>query len=96
MYERILQQMRDMIRTNAYIMTIHAEEEMDDEDLSIFDVERILLTGEIIERQRETGTAESKYRIRGKTVGENEGEVIGKISLTDKLVIITIYTDDSE
>ena len=88
--------MREMIRTNTYIMTIHAEEEMHDEDLSIFDVERIILTGEIIERQRETETAESKYRIRGKTVGEKEGEVIGKISLTGKLVIITIYTDAAE
>lgn len=92
MYERILHQMREMVRTNAYIMTIHAEEEMHDEDLSIFDVECIILTGAIIERQRETETAEAKYRIQGKTVGETEGEVIGKISLTGKLVIVTIYT----
>ena len=73
-------------------MTLHAEEEMHDEDLSISDVERIILTGEIVERQRDTDTAESKYRIRGETVGRTEGELIGKISLTSKLVIITLYT----
>lgn len=47
MYEQILQQMREMIRTNTYIMTVHAEEEMQDEDLSIFDIERIILTGRL-------------------------------------------------
>ena len=38
-------------------MTLHAEEEMDDDGLSIFDVERALLTGEIIERQKDYQTA---------------------------------------
>jgi hypothetical protein len=43
MYERVLRQMREKIRTRQYVMTLHAEEEMNDDDLSIFDVERVIL-----------------------------------------------------
>jgi len=39
-------------------MTLHAEEEMDDDNLSIFDVERGILTGRIIERQQDRDTEE--------------------------------------
>ncbi len=52
MFERILKQMQEKIRTRQYIMTLHAEEEMDDDELTIFDVERAILTGKIIERQK--------------------------------------------
>jgi hypothetical protein len=41
MYDRILNRMREAIRTRNYVMTLHAEEEMNDDNLSIFDVERI-------------------------------------------------------
>jgi len=39
-------------------MTLHAEEEMVDDKLSIFDVERTILTGKIIERQKDHVTKE--------------------------------------
>ncbi len=40
MYERILKRMREKIRTRRYVMTLHAEEEMYDDGLTIFDIER--------------------------------------------------------
>jgi hypothetical protein len=58
MYDRVMRQMREKIRTRQYVMTIHAEEEMADDDLSIFDVERVVLTGNIVERQQDQDTAE--------------------------------------
>jgi hypothetical protein len=58
MYDRILKQMREKIRTRQYVMTIHAEEEMAGDNLSIFDVERVVLTGSIVERQKDQDTAE--------------------------------------
>ena len=54
-HDRVLIQMREAIRTRNYIMTLHAEEEMADDDLSIFDIERIILTGRIVERQKKNG-----------------------------------------
>ncbi len=58
MFERILNQMREKVRALQYVMTIHAEEEMDNDDLSIFDIEHAILTGQIIERQEDAETGE--------------------------------------
>jgi len=91
MFKRILKSMREKIRTNQYVMTLHAEEEMNDDQLSIYDVESVILNGEILERQKDPITAEWKYRIKGKTIDGVDVEVITKISPTGKLVIITVY-----
>jgi len=72
-------------------MTLHAEEEMNDDNLTIYDIEQSILTGEIMERQKDQVTAELKYRIRGTSEDGIEVEVIAKLSLMEKLVIITVY-----
>jgi hypothetical protein len=36
--------MRDLIRSLDYVMTIHGEEEMENDDLSILDLENAVLT----------------------------------------------------
>ena len=91
MYHRVLNQMRDKIRSRQYVMTIHAEEEMADDSLSIFDVERVVLTGHIVERQKDQDTAEWKYLVEGETITGNLAMLVAKISVTGKLVIITVY-----
>lgn len=72
-------------------MTHHARKEMNDDSLTVYDVESGILTGDIIERQRDRVTAEWKYRIRGETLTGDDIEVIAKLSTTSKLVIITVY-----
>ncbi|PIV40798.1 MAG: hypothetical protein COZ31_02800 [Nitrospirae bacterium CG_4_10_14_3_um_filter_44_29] len=91
MFDRILKEMRDKIRSLEYIMSIHGEEEMNNDSLSIYDVEHCILTGKILERQRDKVTSEWKYRIKGKSLFGGEVEVIAKIGPTGKLVIITVY-----
>jgi hypothetical protein len=97
MFDVILKRMREAVREGRYITTIHADEEMDEDDLTILDVENGILTGEILERQKDHLTGEWKYRIRGNTSkGTNRIEVIAKLSLTGRLVIITVYAIWSE
>ena len=91
MYSRILHRMREKVRRNEYVMTLHARKEMNDDDYSIFDVERGILSGEILEQQKDQETAERKYRIRGKTITDADIELICKLGPTSKLVIITVY-----
>ncbi len=91
MFSRTLQQMRDKIRMRRYVMTLHAEEEMSDDALTIFDIEEVILTGAIIERQKDRQTAEWKYLVKGATLTENKAVVVAKLSPTGKLVIITVY-----
>ena len=91
MFERILKPMRERVRSRQYVMTRHARKEMNDDGLTIYDIERGILTGKILERQRDIATDEWKYRIRGKTVGPLQVEVVAKLSPAGKLVIITVY-----
>lgn len=70
MFDRILKTMRDKVRTREYVMTLHAEEEMDADGLSIYDVENALLTGKIMGRQagrtrasRSTWSAVARWRV---------------------------------
>ncbi len=91
MLKRILDQMKDKIRRRLYVMTLHAEEEMNEDGLTIYDVESSILTGEILERQKDRVTSEWKYRISGHAVSGGKVEVIVKLSPTGKLVIITVY-----
>jgi len=72
-------------------MTRHAEEEMDEDGLSIYDVENCLLTGEIEERQRDNQTGEWKYRICGESINGESTKVIVKVGPAGKLIIITVY-----
>jgi hypothetical protein len=91
MFNRILVQMRTKVRRREHLMTHHARKEMNDDGLAVYDVESGILTGNIIERQRDRITAEWKYRIRGETLIGDGIEVIAKLSPTSKLVIITVY-----
>jgi hypothetical protein len=62
MFEKIRDKMREKIRSLEYVVTIHAEEEMANDGLTVFDVENGVLTGEILERQ-DIETGEWKYLI---------------------------------
>ncbi len=91
MFERALQQMCERLRARQYVMTLHAEEEMNDDDLSIFDIENSILTGRIVERQKDHDTGEWKCLIQGRTLADAEIVVVAKLSLTGTMVIITVY-----
>ena len=86
--------MRDKIQRRQYVVTVHADEEMDEDDLSIFDVENAILTGEIIERQRDRKTKEVKYLVRGQTADARQLLVaVTKFGRSGTLVILTVYVE---
>jgi hypothetical protein len=91
MFEQALRQMRDKIRARHYVMTLHAEDEMNDDGLTIFDIERGILTGAVLERQIDPESSEFKYVVAGRTIAGDPITVVGKFSPTNKLVIITVY-----
>jgi hypothetical protein len=85
--------MREKVRSRQYIMSLHAMEEMEDDELSIFDIESCVLTGQIIERQKDAASAEWKYIVRGQALSGELIITVGKLSITGKLVLITVYRD---
>ncbi len=91
MFDRILRRMRELIRTSRYVMTIHAVEEMEADRLTLFDVEHCILTGEIVQRQKDRETDEWKYLVEGQTLTDDKAMLVAKMGPTGKLVILTVY-----
>ena len=85
--------MREKIRTRQYVMTIHAAEEMDEDGMTIFDVESIVLSGNIVERQKDSSTGEWKYLIKGETLADSSAIVVAKLSPIGKLVFLTVFCE---
>lgn len=82
---------RQLIRTLSYVVSTHAAEELEDDDLSILDLENVVLTGQIQERQRDVKTREVKYVIAGNTLDGSLAEAVVKVGFGGKLVVITVY-----
>jgi hypothetical protein len=93
MYDRVLKRMRELVRGRKYVMTAHAEDEMNTDGLAIYDVESVVLAGQILERQRDRASAEWKYLISGQSLGGDGIIVVAKLSPTGKLVFITIFKE---
>ena len=93
MYDAELTRIRELIRARRYVMTLHAEDEMDADGLTIFDVEGIILTGQIAERQHDRQPDEWKYLVRGQALDGTIVTVVTKFGATDKLVLITVFCE---
>ena len=85
--------MRGLVRRGLYVMTTHADEEADADDLSVFDVESAILTGKIVERQKESETGEWKYVISGEVDGKPLS-VVAKFGTSGQMLyILTVYAE---
>ena len=50
MARQVIDRLRAKIRDGQYLVPFHAANELDDDEISILDVENIILTGDIIQR----------------------------------------------
>lgn len=86
-----MSRLRDLIRSLNYAVSIHAAEELDDDNLTVLDLENIILTGAIAERQRDRHTREVKYIVRGHTLGDVPAEAVVKLAPDGTLFVLTVY-----
>ena len=94
MFERILNQLKEKVRTRQYVMTLHANEEMEEDELTIFDVESVVLSGSIIERQKDIVSGEWKYLVKGEALSGKPVITVTKISPTGKMIFVTVYREE--
>ena len=72
-------------------MTVHAIEEMAEDDLDILDVEQVVLNGQVVRREKDDPRG-TKYVIEGlATDGETSVGVVGRFQGSERYLIITIY-----
>lgn len=85
-----IRDIRERIRTKNYEFTGHAEEEREDDDLSVSDLRGVLLTGRVI-RILTDDPRGNRHVVRGKTQDEREIEVVCRFLASEKLRILTVY-----
>ena len=59
--------------------------------MSIVDLENIILTGHIVEKQKDRETNETKIVIHGSTLDGREAQAVVKVGLEGSLYVITVY-----
>ena len=72
-------------------MTVHAVEEMAEDDLDMLDIEEAVLNGRVVRRQQQRSTA-AKIQSRGLALdGEKVVGVVGRFNSKSRFLIITVY-----
>ena len=91
MPRRVIDRIRDAIRTGDYDMTYHAVEEMAEDELGILDIESVFLSGKVIRRERDDPRG-IKYVLRGMARSRAISiGVVGRFKETGIFLIITVY-----
>lgn len=88
----ILNIIRQCIRDGLYYLTEHAVAEADEDDLEIYDVENVLLSGNI----RKTWPREKKFEIMGSTLDGRVACAVCRLTPGGKVRIITVYEEKSK
>lgn len=91
MYEKILQLLRDAIEIQSIILTPHAQEQMNEDDLLTFDLEHCVLVGTIVERQWDDSFKEWKYLVEGVSTDQEPMMAVVKPDENKQIVFITTY-----
>jgi hypothetical protein len=94
MFERELKRFRALVRNRQYVLTVHALEEMGEDEVFAEDIEQVILTGQIVERQVDRATRERKYVLTGMDLAGEPVGVVLKLGSTGKAVILTVYREE--
>jgi hypothetical protein len=90
-----LREIRERIRTKNYELTGHAEEEREDDDLTIADLQGTILTGRVAQILTNDPRG-NRYVVRGKSQDGRTIEVVCRFLTSGKLRILTVYALEEE
>jgi hypothetical protein len=91
MFDEVLKLMRDTALAGRVYLTIHANRELKDDDLTVGDVINCLMTGEIVEQQFDDDWQEEKYVIYGDARNNDEMAVTAKLGYNKTTIVITVF-----
>ena len=91
MFERELRRFRHAVRTEQYDLRLHALEELEADGFSVRDLESCVLTGLIVERQRDFRTGEWKYVIAGSALDGSSVTLVAKWIATGRMIVLTVF-----
>jgi hypothetical protein len=88
---RLIDRIREKIRLREYDMTVHAMEEMAEDNLDVLDVEHVVLNGQVVKRTKRDPRG-IKYTIEGLALdSEKIVGVVGRFQTSERFLVITVY-----
>ena len=91
MPHRLIERIRQKILLRDYDFTIHATEEMAEDDLDVLDIEHAVLNGQVVRRHKHDPRG-TKYTIQGLALdGERVVGLVGRFHAVNRFLIITVY-----
>lgn len=91
MEKNILRKIRALVLAGRVFVSVHARKELREDDLSSFDLENVLATGFVAERQRDAHTGEGKLLVEGTALDGSFVAAVVKLTEVDTLYVITVY-----
>lgn len=91
--KRAIDKLRSHIRDQKYLISIHANKEMSNDELNAIDVENAILTGKIVKRLTRDPRG-TRYEVVGKSSDGRDIAVVCRDLETGWLTIITVYALD--
>lgn len=91
MYLRILQQIQALVRQGDYVLSVHVENELEDDRFTDQDLEAAILNGGIVRRERDA-IGRPKYVIEGDALdGRGLTAVVQPFQTRQLVVIVAVY-----
>ena len=91
MYPRILQQIQTLVRQGDYVLSIHVENELINDDFTEQDLEAAILSGRIVRRERDA-IGRPKYIVEGTALdGRGLTAVVQPFQTRQLVVMATVY-----
>ncbi len=90
-FDNILDLLQAAVEAGATVFTPHAQDEMNEDNLFIFDLEQCVLNGAIVERQWDDAYGEWKYLVAGESTDGDDLMVVVKLDQKGQIVFITTY-----
>lgn len=84
----VAERIRALVLAGSYLLTDHAAEEMEEDGLTVYDVEAVLLSGDIVARQRDRDSV--KYVVVGATTASETATAVVRIE--GPVIVITVFT----
>ena len=94
MHDRVLRRLRALFDTGAYVLTIHAVDELAEDDILAEETVHAIMSGEIVEAQTDRTTREKKYVVHGPDHSGRTLGVVVKMGATGKVVVLTVYREE--
>lgn len=92
-YDKILQKIQNCIKSGGWEITMHSDEEAQDDEITISDIKHVIKTGKIVKKYSHDPRG-TRYKLLGKLPDGRFLNLIFKFNSLNELRIITVFLEE--